>query len=285
MYLHYSGYQFFDLNDPRSIRDSILAKGKELDIRGTLLMGEEGANIGISGLPENLKAFEDYLSQEFRFPKFIWKVSENPEHTYRRMLVKVKKEIVTTGYPDIRPDKFTGPYLPPAEFHDWLNNRNDFLLLDTRNDYEVRLGKFKGAKDLAVGSFKKFLEVVNEWTEEEKKKPVVTYCTGGIRCEKATPIMLQKMGFEKVYQLEGGIIKYLEEFGAGHFEGECFVFDRRLGINGELKATDVTMCYGCRGPLKPHDLLDPRYKQGIHCPYCFDKKQKAQADSAAVSEN
>jgi UPF0176 protein len=274
MFLHYSGYRFFSLEEPQSLREEILAKGRELDIRGTLLLGREGCNAGISGTPEKLDAFEAYLQEQHKFPVIEWKVTSSETHTYRRMLVKVKKEIVTTGHTEIRPDEFTGAYLSPAQMHEWLGRENrDFLLLDTRNDYEVRLGKFKGAMDLGTKSFRSFLEKLEAWSPEEKKKPVVTYCTGGIRCEKATAIMLRKMGFEQVWQLEGGIIKYLEEYGAGHFEGECFVFDQRLSVDGNLQKTDVTMCHGCRGPLKPHDLLDPRYVEGESCAYCYEMKQ------------
>jgi predicted sulfurtransferase len=206
------------------------------------------------------------------FPVFEWKVTQVDEHVYKRFIVKVKPEIVTTGFTDVRPDEFTGEYLNPNEFDDWMQGKHDdFVLIDTRNDYEIRLGKFRGALDLNSPNFRTFLKDVSNLDESIKEKAVITYCTGGIRCEKATAIMMKKLGFKKVMQLEGGILNYLKEKSSkGFYEGDCFVFDERVGINADLKRTQAILCNACRGPLKPKDLEDERYVPNQSCPYCYE---------------
>jgi UPF0176 protein len=172
---------------------------------------------------------------------------------------------------DIRPVEFTGPNIKPNEFQEMLDNEEEVIVLDTRNDYEVRVGTFKNAIDLKIPSFRDFPEAVSNLPEEYKKKPIVMFCTGGIRCEKASAVML-KSGFENVKQLEGGILDYFKDTDASHWDGNCFVFDDRVAVDKGLNETDYVMCYSCREPLTKEEVRSPNYKVDDYCPYCVGEK-------------
>lgn len=271
--LNTSAYKFFDVKDPHALVEPIKNFCKSYDLKGTILIAHEGVNSFLAGNPEAIKAYQNYVEKEWGFPEMDYKPSWTTYQPFTRMIVKVKKEIISMGHPDVKPHEFTAPHLPAKEFKKWLDDGKDVVVIDTRNDYEISLGKFSKAVDLKVASFREFAGRVKEFPEEYKNKPVVTYCTGGIRCEKAGALLLQKYGFKEVYQLEGGILKYFEECGGAHYEGECFVFDKRIGVDPNLQETETTQCYACRTPLHPLDLKDPRYVVGESCPHCFDGKR------------
>lgn len=271
--INLSGYLFTELK-PEIIQPKIKQKGEELGVRGTVLLSEEGINCFFAGDSENTHHLAEYMfSSEIGIPRFELKKSFSDYIPFRRFLVKVKKEIITTGRDDLNPNFEQAPYISAKELKEWYDLEKDFLILDTRNDYEIKLGKFKNAIDLDVTTFKKFIAKTDELPEEWKSKPVVTYCTGGIRCEKAA-LHLQKKGFTNVKQLHGGILKYFEECGNNHYEGECFVFDKRIGVDARLLETDTTQCYACRAPLLPEDLRSEFYFYGESCPYCKKKQSK-----------
>lgn len=271
--LNVAAYQFFDLLEPHSLVEKIKAFCKARDIRGTILLAHEGVNSFLSGTPEAIASYRGFVESECGFPPMDYKVSWTTHQPFTRMIVKVKKEIIAMGHDDVVPHRFTAQHLPAKEFKQWLDEGREVVIVDTRNDYEISLGKFKQAVDLNVASFREFAGRVKELPESFKDKPVVTYCTGGIRCEKAGALLLQKHGFKNVYQLEGGILKYFEEVGGAHFEGECFVFDKRIAVNPQLEETETTQCYACRTPLHPLDLRDSRYVPGESCVHCFDGKR------------
>ncbi len=169
---------------------------------------------------------------------------------------------------EIKPSIFTGPHIKPSDFKLLLDERQDILVLDTRNDYEVRIGSFEGAIDLGISSFREFPEAINSLPDEYKSKQVVMYCTGGIRCEKASAVMLNA-GFSDVKQLEGGVLGYFEECGGSHWNGDCFVFDQRVAIDHKLSETTIEMCFKCREPLSVKEQKSDNYLVGEYCPYCF----------------
>jgi UPF0176 protein len=266
-YLNIAGYRFFRIEDPDSLRYPLRDFCRELGLKGTILLSHEGINSYLSGLPEAIQQYRDHIREELGFPEMDYKEIWSANHPYTRMLVKVKKEIIKLGDPDIQPEKFTAPYLSAQEFKQWLDEGRDMVILDTRNDFEINLGKFSSAIDLGIHAFLEFPEKIKDLPEDMKNKPVVTYCTGGIRCEKASPLLLQKHGFKEVYQLEGGILKYFEECGAAHYEGECFVFDHRIGLNSNLEETETTQCNQCRTALTSEALKENPQM----CPHCFSE--------------
>lgn len=236
-------------------------------VRGTILLSPEGINVMICGPDDAVAAALAVVRSFHAFADLRVKESRSSAMTFSRMLVKVKEEIIPAGDPTIRPSQMTGKRLPASELKRWLDEGRDFLLIDTRNEYEVELGTFADAIDLKLRNFRSISDRLAGLDPSSRTKPVVTFCTGGVRCEKATPILM-RLGYEDVYQLEGGIITYFAECGDAHFEGECFVFDKRVAIDGNLEETDTTQCYRCQAILRKADQLSPDYEAGISCPYC-----------------
>jgi UPF0176 protein len=196
------------------------------------------------------------------------------------MLVRIKQEIIAFGVEGIEPAKYTSPRLEPKVLKQWLDEGRPVILYDTRNDYEVKLGTFKGAVVAGVDSFREFPEAVRRLPPEMKKAEIVSFCTGGIRCEKAAPFM-EREGFEHVWQLEGGILKYFEECGSAHYDGECFVFDQRVGVDPGLHETASSQCFACQTPLTAEEQADPRYVAHVSCPYCFKTSEEQQRENLA----
>lgn len=229
-----SAYQFIRLENLSDLKPQIKQKCAEQALRGTVLLAPEGINCFLAGEPEKIWAMKRYLVEEVGFDRLCYK--ENPciENPFKRLLVKIKKEIITFGVPEIRPEISTAPYISPEELKTWLDEGKDFVLLDTRNDYEVEAGTFEKAIHLDISSFKSFPQASQSLPQEVKEKPVVMFCTGGIRCEKASAYFLES-GFKEVYQLEGGILKYFEDCKSSYYQGNCFVFDWRLSVDSELK--------------------------------------------------
>ncbi len=195
------------------------------------------------------------------------------------MLVKIKKEIIAFGVAGIDPANHPTPKLPARTLKQWLDEGRPVTLLDTRNDYEVRMGTFRGAVAARVRHFREFPGAVPRLRTELKEQPIVMFCTGGIRCEKAGPFM-ERAGFKNVHQLDGGILKYFEECGGAHYDGECFVFDRRVGVDPELRETKSVLCFHCQSPLTESEQSNPRYVPDISCPHCVGLDQSAAPEAS-----
>jgi predicted sulfurtransferase len=228
-------YQFVRLSGLPELREKLKQKCLECGFKGTILIAPEGINCFLFGTVESIAEFKEYIKTELGLAKHPeYKENACSYSPFNRMLVKIKKEIIPMGNPEIRPDEWTAPYLSALELKTWLDENRDFVLLDTRNDYEIAVGTFEKATPLGISHFRDFSRAVAQLPEETKKRPVVTFCTGGIRCEKAAALM-KSQGFEEVYQLEGGILKYFEEHQDAHYQGQCFVFDWRLAVDGQLQ--------------------------------------------------
>ena len=270
--LNIAGYRFVDLHDRDELRDPFMERCTSLELRGTILLSPNGINFFLAGSEESVSEFIEYLESDKRFSGIPIKFSRSDYQPFRRMLVKRKNEIISLGMPEIKPSEFTGAYIKPIEFKNLMDEGEDLLVLDTRNDYETRIGSFEGALELGISSFRDFPNAIESLPEEYKSKTVVMYCTGGIRCEKASVVMLNA-GFEDVKQLEGGILGYFEECGGSYWEGDCFVFDQRVAIDSDLTETDIQMCFKCREPLSLDEQKSEYYVIGENCPYCSSIQQ------------
>ena len=271
-------YKFVRLNNHEALRsplyDTLLAN----QVRGTLLLASEGINGTIAGSRDGIDAVIDWLYQQPQLADVICKESFTDTPPFKRTRVKLKKEIVTMGVADIDPTHVVGTYVNPQHWNALISDP-DVLLIDTRNDYEVQVGTFRNAVNPATGSFREFPHYVKQQLDPDKHKKVAMFCTGGIRCEKSTAFLKQQ-GFEEVFHLKGGILKYLEEVPEEDtlWEGECFVFDERVTVNHRLQEGKYDQCHACRLPITDTDKASEKYMQGVSCPHCFDKltaKQKA----------
>lgn len=262
-----SSYQFARLSDLKPLRESLLRECRELGLKGTILLSEEGINLFLAGPRAAIETILDRIRRVPGLEKLQAKYSESGHQPFSRMLVKIKKEIIAFGVAGIDYSAYNHQKLKPVEVKQWLDENRDCILLDTRNDYEVQLGTFTNAVHFNLKTFREFPGLAESFPEEWKKKPVISFCTGGIRCEKAGPF-LEKIGFEKIYQIDGGILKYFEEVGGDHYTGDCFVFDERVGLDPSLHESGVAKCYACQSPLTEAEQQDPRYVMGKSCPYC-----------------
>jgi len=227
---------------------------RELDLKGTILLAAEGLNVMLTGSRESIEKFKLFAQEHFGVHPRSYKENSVVEHSFNRMLIKIKKEIISVGDSELRPDERTATRLAPATLKAWLDEGRDVLLVDTRNQYEVDVGTFKGALELGLENSRQFAEKAAENLAAWKDRPVVTFCTGGIRCEKASALLL-KMGLkdDQVFQLDGGILRYFEEEGAAHFDGNCFVFDWRLAVDGKLEKAErasVTAAENSEAPVR-----------------------------------
>jgi UPF0176 protein len=263
-------YQFVTLEDFHELREPILQACIEAEVKGTLLLAQEGINGTIAGSRDGVHQVLAYLRSDPRLANLVHKESYDDHMPFYRMKVKLKKEIVTMGVADIDPNDVVGTYVNPRDWNDLVNDP-EVVVIDTRNDYEVGIGTFAGAVDPKTTTFREFPEYVRDNYDPAKHKKVAMFCTGGIRCEKASAFML-KEGFEEVYHLEGGILKYLEEVPPEEstWEGECFVFDSRVAVNHKLEKGQYDQCYGCRHPITEDEKLSEKYIKGVCCPGCFD---------------
>tara|TARA_B100000945_G_scaffold208999_1_gene168179 strand:- start:105 stop:923 length:819 start_codon:yes stop_codon:yes gene_type:complete len=263
-----AGYRFVDLPDRDNLQDPMLEKCNHLDLKGSILLSHNGINFFLSGAEKQVESFIDFLESDKRFVGIPLKKSFSEYQPFRRMLVKRKREIISLGMDEIRPADFSGERISPTEFRKIIESEEDILVLDTRNDYEIRIGSFEGAIELGISSFRDFPEALASLPEEYKQKTVVMYCTGGIRCEKASAVMLNT-GFEDVRQLNGGILAYFEECGGAHWNGECFVFDQRVALDHKLRESETEMCFKCREPITAQEQESEEYVVGEFCPYCI----------------
>jgi UPF0176 protein len=270
------------LRDYRELSIALKALCDAHRIKGTILLAEEGINAGVAGPQAGIEAFMAYLAADGRFSDLKEKYSYTEAQPFHRMKVKAKKEIIALGRPEVDPTKQVGTYVKAKDWNAVISDP-DVILVDTRNSYEVEVGTFQGALDPNTRSFRQFPEYVEHNLDATKHKKVAMFCTGGIRCEKASSLLLAQ-GFEEVYHLEGGILKYLEDVSPEEslWQGECFVFDGRVAVDHDLKPGTHLMCHACGNPLHESDAADPRYKKGVSCPRCADtqteKNRKAAED-------
>jgi RluA family pseudouridine synthase len=263
-----STYRFAELTGLKDLRESLIADCKAWELKGTILLSTEGINLFVAGAADSIDRLLEKLRAISGLEGLEPKISISEKQPFNRMLVRLKKEIISFGMESIRPANYTSPKIPAAELKRWLDEGRPVTLLDTRNDYEVKLGTFKGAIIPHINTFREFPAAVRALPDALKDQPVVMFCTGGIRCEKAGPFM-ENEGYKNIYQLDGGILKYFEECGGEHYEGECFVFDQRVGVDPGLRESDYAVCFACQAPLDAADQEDPRYVEGVSCPHCF----------------
>ncbi|QQV78228.1 rhodanese-related sulfurtransferase [Sphingomonas aliaeris] len=269
-------YRFARFENPASMRGSLLDACVANAIKGTLLLAREGINGTIAGTPDaidailaHIRALPDCAGLEVKF-------SAADTLPFHRMKVRIKREVVTMGEPDIDPLKGTGHYVKPADWNALIDDP-DTIVIDTRNDYEVKVGTFAGAIDPQTHSFSEFPDWFRAHRDELSGKRIAMFCTGGIRCEKSTAF-LKSEGIEDVHHLEGGILKYLEQVPAAEsrWEGECFVFDQRVAVGHGLEIGTHGLCHACRMPVSTEDRASPLYEEGISCPACHDSRDDAQ---------
>ena len=272
-------YKFVKLADYRALQPLLKSFCNQYQIKGTLLLAEEGINGTVAGSREAIDALQAWFEQDNRFHGLEYKESKSEKCPFYRLKIKLKKEIVTLGVPGIDPTRQVGTYVEPQDWNALLQDP-DIVLIDTRNDYEVKIGSFQGAIDPQTTSFTEFPKKVQSQLDPAKHKKVAMYCTGGIRCEKASAYMLAQ-GFEKVYHLKGGILKYLETIPADQslWQGDCFVFDQRVAVAQGLSQGQHQLCHGCRMPITAKDCLSADYELGVSCPACIaglneQKKQR-----------
>jgi UPF0176 protein len=271
-FVNIAAYKFITFDDTETMRPLYQEQCARLALRGTILLTPEGINLFLSGTRANIDAFLAWLRSDARFADIEVKESYSAEQSHKRMLVKIKKEIITMRMPLIKPELGRAPAVDAITLKRWLDQGHDdagkpVVMVDTRNDFEVDVGTFDNVVDYRIGKFTEFPEVIAAHKDDFDGKTVVTFCTGGIRCEKAA-IHMQEIGYDNVYQLEGGILKYFEEVGGAHYNGDCFVFDYRTALNPKLEPTVTTQCFACRAVVTPREQLSPLYVYEVSCPHC-----------------
>jgi len=268
--MNIAGYRFVDLDDRDELQAMLRSLCLDLGLKGTVLLAPEGINFFLAGNQTSIEQFTQVLDKDVRFAEIPLKVSYTEYQPFNRMNVRKKNEIISVGLDHIRPADFTGEELEPRDFKAMLDAGEPVHVLDTRNDYELRVGTFENAIDLDIRTFRAFPEAIQRLPESMKDEPVVMFCTGGIRCEKASAIMMEA-GFTNVKQLKGGVLGYFEQVGGDHWNGDCFVFDQRVAVNPSLDETEVVVCFACREPLSKEEQTSPDYVIGMSCPYCIDR--------------
>ena len=268
MITNISCYLFAHLQDLKDLRAALLERCKTLGLKGTILLSTEGINLFIAGPRAAVDEVVAMIRAVPGLSDLAPKYSESEHQPFNRMLVRIKKEIIAFGVEGISPATRTSPKLKASELKQWLDEGRPVTLLDTRNDYEVKLGTFKNAVPAGIDHFRDFPNAVAKLPEELKSQPVVMFCTGGIRCEKAGPFM-EREGFQHIYQLDGGILKYFEEVGGDHYDGECFVFDQRVGVDPALHESGSAQCFQCQAPLTAEEQEHPHYQPPHACPHCY----------------
>ena len=264
-------YKFVRLDNYQALQQPLLDTMHRLAVRGTLLLAAEGINGTVSGTRAAIDALLDWLAQDPNLGAIEHKESYVDAHPFLRTKVKLKREIVTLGVEGIDPRHVVGTYVAPEDWNALISDP-EVLLIDTRNDYEVAVGSFRGAVNPETTSFREFPDYVREHLDPAQHRKVAMFCTGGIRCEKSTAY-LKEQGFEEVYHLKGGILKYLEEVPAetSLWEGECFVFDERVTVDHSLQPGQYDQCHACRRPISAEDKASPLYQPGVSCPHCHDQ--------------
>jgi len=271
-------YKFTRLDDFEEIQDPLKLFLDSLNIRGTLLLAREGVNGTIAGDNDSIMKSLDYLQKDKRLVGLEYKFSYSEKPPFKRLKVKLKKEIVTLGVSNIDPTFSSGTYVKPADWNELINDP-DVVLIDTRNNYEFEIGSFKGSINPNTETFRQFPAYTKNNLEKYRDKKIAMFCTGGIRCEKSTAYLKSK-GFENVFHLQGGILKYLEEVkeDVSLWEGECFVFDDRVAVKHNLELGKYDQCHACRFPITEEDKEHPHYEKGTSCPRCYGTKNLSQVN-------
>ena len=269
-------YHFTRLADYEQLKAPLQDMCDLLGIKGTLLLAYEGINGTVAGTDKAISALLEYLRADPRLAALEHKESRSEDMPFYRMKVRLKREIVTMGVDGVDPNEVVGTYVDPKDWNALITDP-DVILIDTRNDYEVEIGTFKGALNPDTQTFREFPQWVEDNRENLKKPKVAMFCTGGIRCEKASSFMKQN-GFDDVYHLKGGILKYLETQHEKEsiWEGDCFVFDQRVAVKHGLKESDYDQCYACRYPITDKEKESPLYVKGVSCPRCHNKMSEEQ---------
>ncbi len=281
-------YKFVRLPDFRELKSLLLQFCQEKALKGTIILAPEGINGTIVGTRQGIEAVVDYLRSDARLTDLVLRESQTDNFPFERLKVRLKSEIVTLGMPEVDPSQTVGTYINPSDWNPLISDP-DVLLLDTRNAYEVDIGTFQKAINPQTDSFREFPDYVLKNLNPAKHQKIAMFCTGGIRCEKASAYLISQ-GFEQVYQLKGGILNYLAEIAVDKslWQGECFVFDERVAIKHGLAAGNHEMCLGCGHPITQEDKLSSEYEKGVSCPYCFAgltvEKQARQREKQRQSE-
>jgi UPF0176 protein len=262
-------YKFIRFPDCAEKKDLFLEYCHKHDIKGTILLSPEGINGTIAGTSDDIEAVINYLRKDERLADLEVKYSTASNVPFERIKVRLKREIVTLGMPEVNPNEKVGIYVTPEQWNELIKDE-ETIVIDTRNDYEVDIGTFQGAINPHTHSFREFPEYVQQNLDPKKHKKIAMFCTGGIRCEKASSFLL-KQGFSEVYHLKGGILKYLEEVSEDDslWEGECFVFDERVAVKHQLEIGSYEMCLGCGYPISEEDKTASEYEQGVSCTHCY----------------
>jgi UPF0176 protein len=271
-YVNISAYKFITFNDTAEKKPEFLAICQAHNLLGTIILSPEGINMFLSGYREQIDAYMDWLHTDPRFADVVAKESLSASQPFTRMLVKIKPEIITMKHPLIKPENGRAPAVEAETLKRWLDqghddNGKEVIMVDTRNGFEVDVGTFDNTLDYRITKFTEFPQIIADNKDNLNDKTIVTFCTGGIRCEKAA-IYMKDIGYNDVYQLEGGILKYFEEVGGAHYHGDCFVFDYRTALNPQLEETETVQCFACRAVVTPREQLSPDYVQGKSCPHC-----------------
>ena len=279
VHVNIAAYKFITFDDTEALRPQYQEICQRLGLKGTILLTPEGINMFVSGPRGQIDQFLQWVRGDARFADLEVKESLSTEQSHKRMLVKIKKEIITMRMPLIKPEEGRAPFVDAATLKRWLDAGVDdagkpVVMVDTRNDFEVDVGTFDNTVDYRIKKFTEFPQVIAEHKDDFAGKTVVTFCTGGIRCEKAA-IHMQNIGYDSVYQLEGGILKYFEEVGGAHYTGDCFVFDYRTALNPQLQPTETVQCFVCRAVVTPRQQLAPEYVYEVSCPHCHGAKKHA----------
>jgi len=274
-----AAYKFITFDDTEAQRPRFQAICAELELKGTILLSPEGINLFLAGARNGIDQFLSWLRSDPRFADIEVKESFSEKQPFNRMLVRLKREIITMKHPLIKPELGRAPAVSAADLKRWLDNGKDdtgrpVVMVDTRNAFEVDVGSFEHTIDYRITKFSEFPEVIEKHKDELNDKTIVTFCTGGIRCEKAA-IHMKNIGYQSVYQLEGGILRYFEDVGGAHYQGDCFVFDHRTAVNPQLEETETRQCFACRAVVTPREQLSPLYVEGVSCPHCASVAQAA----------
>ena len=240
-----AGYKFIPLTEVTTLQETLTQVCREAELKGTILLSEEGINLSLAGTAEQIATFKTFLRHDARFSDMTFRESVSAIQPFRHLRVKLRKEIITMGRPEIRAEQQRAQAISPLEFKQWLDEDHALTIVDTRNDFEVRFGTFQHALHFGLDEFGEFPACANVIPRD---KPIVMFCTGGVRCEKAA-LHLMNEGFAEVYQLEGGILNYFSEVGGAHYDGECFVFDQRISVDTALHVTGTVQCVQCHGPV------------------------------------
>ena len=268
-------YHFVNIDDYQALQQSLLSLLKDNGVKGTLLVAAEGINGTVAGASKGIKSLQAFLASDGRFDGIVYKLSTSEEMPFPRTRVKLKKEIVTMGITDIDPRQIVGTYVKAKEWNERISDP-EVTVIDTRNEYEVLIGTFENAINPHTESFREFPGFAESELNPNRHKKIAMFCTGGIRCEKSTAFLKSK-GFDEVYHLEGGILKYLEDVPKEEslWQGECFVFDDRVTVDHDLKPGSYDQCHACRMPISDTDKKSTAYVKGISCSHCIDSKTDA----------